>query len=101
MNDNTNFKTMLNMIWDMQVSVMTVEFLNEKLFGDKWCMTHHIIVPSGKDKITDFCFVAGRSTNNNYLYSVNHVDMSFGDAVIEFSKLTLKDQGTKLTLISI
>lgn len=101
MNDNTNFKTMLNMVWDMQVPVLTVEFLNEKLFGDRWSMTHHIIVPSGKDKATDFCFVEGRTTNNNYLYSVKPLDMSLEDAVIEFSKRTLKDQGARLTLTSI
>lgn len=101
MNDNTNFKTMLSMIWDMQTPVLTVEFLNEKLFGDRWCMTHHIIVPSSKNTVTDFCFVEGRTTNNNYLYSVKPLDMSFEDAVIEFSKRTLKDQGARLTLTSI
>lgn len=101
MNDNTNFKTMLTMIWDMQVPILTVEFLNEKLFGDRWCVTHHIIVPSGKDKVTDFCFVDGRHTNNNYLYYVKPLDMSFEDAVVEFSKRTLKDQGARHTLTSI
>lgn len=101
MNDNTNFKAMLTMIWDMQTPVLTVEFLNEKLYGDKWNVTHHIIVSDGKDKVTDFCFIDGHRTNNNYLCYVKSLNISFEDAVIEFSKKTLKDQGARLTLTAV
>ena len=100
MNNNTNFKTMLTMIWDMQTPVITVEFLDEKLHGDRWYVTHHIIVPSGKDKVTDIRFVDGRSTNNNYLFSIEHLDMSLMDALVEFSKKALASQGGQLTFYS-
>lgn len=101
MNDNTNFKAMLTMIYDMQIPIITVEYLNEKLYGEKWSMTHHIIIPDGKDKVTDFCFVDGHRTNNNYLFYVKSLNMNFEDAVVEFSKKTLKDQGARLTLTAI
>lgn len=98
MNDNTNFKTMLTMMWDLQTSVITVESLSEKLYGDKWSVTHHIIIPNGTDKVTDFCFVDGRSTNNNYLYYVESIDMTFEEAVVEFSKEALRCQGSVMTI---
>lgn len=98
MNDKTNFKTMLAMMWDMQASVITLEFFCEKIYGDTFSTTHHIIVPSGKDKITDFCFVDSRSTNNNHLFYVKTYELTFEQAVIKFSKMALRCQGAVMTI---
>lgn len=97
MHDRTNFATMLKLMWDMQNPLITIEFLDEKLCGDKWYVTHHIVVPNGKDKVLDFCFVDGRSTNNNYLYCIDQLDMDLLSAVTHFSKRVLASQGAKLT----
>lgn len=97
MSENTNFDIMLRMMWDMQTPVITVEFLDEKLYGDRWYVTHHILVPSEKDKLTDFCFVNGRNTNNRHLCCINHLDMNLMSALTEFGKKALASQGGKLT----
>lgn len=70
------------------------------MYGDRWSVTHHIVVPSGKDKMMDICFVEGSHTDNNYLVSMKQLDMSLNDALIEFSKQTLASQGGKLTFYS-
>ena len=98
MNDKTNFKTMLDMMWDLQTSVITIEFLSEKLYSDGYSVTHHIVVPSGKNNVTDICFVDGRSTNNNYLFSIKPLEMTFEDAIVHFSKMTLRCQGSVMKL---
>ena len=100
MNDNTNFATMLKMIRDMQVPIILLESLNEKLC-DEPCTTHHIVIPSGEGKVTDFCFRDGLATNNNYLFFVKSVDMSFDDAIVHFSKMALNCHSTRLTLTSV
>ncbi len=98
MNENTNFSTMLKMMWDMQMPIITVEFVSEKIYSDRWYLSHHIIVQSGKDKVTDICFVDGSHTDNNYLVYIKQLDMSFTDAITEFSKKVFASQGGKLTL---
>ena len=100
MNENTNFATMLKMMWDMQVPIITVEFVDEKVYGDGWSVTHHIVVPDGADKVTDICFVDGSHTDNNYLVSIKQLDMKLMDALVEFSKKALASQGGKVTFYS-
>ena len=97
MNENTNFKTMLAMMWDMQNPIITVEFLSEKLHYDEYFTTHHIIVPDDKDKVIDFCFVEGRHTTNNYLYYTKSVDITLDEALVRYSKEVMRGQA-KLTL---
>lgn len=97
MNDKTNFDKMLNLIWDMQTPNITVECLSERLHYDGFATTHHIIVADGKDKVLDFCFVEGRNTDNNYLYYVKSVDITFEEALMRYSKEVMRGQG-KLTL---
>ena len=98
MNENTNFATMLKMIWDMPVPFITVEDIGEKVYSDGWSVTHHIVVPSGKDKVVDICFVDGRL--NEHLVSIKQLDMGLMDAITEFGKRVIASQGGKLTLHS-
>lgn len=100
MNENTNFTTMLKMMWDMQVPIITVESVEEKVYGDRWSVTHHIVVPNGKDKVTDICFVDGNHTDKDYLVSIKQLDMNLMDALVEFGKKALVSQGGILTLHS-
>ena len=100
MNENTNFDTMLKMMWDMQTPIITVESVGEKIYSDGWSVTHHIIVPSGKDKVIDMCFFDASCSHNNYLVYMKQLDMSLNDALIEFSKRVISSQGGKLTLHS-
>ena len=99
MNDNSNFTNTLNMMWDLQVPIITVEMLDEE-FYDKWVYADHIIIPDGKDKVTDFMFVRHRTKNTEYdfLARVTSLDMGFEDAIVEFSKKTLRCQGARLKL---
>lgn len=97
MNDNTNFKTMLNMMWDMQLPVITVEFLEEDFYG-KPAHTSHIIIPNANNEVTDFMFVRTRDTD--FLASVSHLKMSFEEALIYFSEKALRNQGALLKLYS-
>ena len=96
----TNFETMLKMMWDMQVPIITVESVDENVYGDRWSVTNHIVVPNGKDKITDICFVDGNHSDRDYLVSIKHLDMDLMTALVEFSKKALASQGGKLTFYS-
>lgn len=100
MNENINFATMLKMMWDMQVPIITVEFVDENVYGDRWSVTHHIVVPNGTDKVSDFCFVDDSHPDNNYLVSIKQLDMSLMEALVEFGKKALASQGGKLTFYS-
>ena len=99
MNENkTNFEMMVQMLYDLQTSIITVEWLEEK-FWERPALTKHIIIPDGKDKVTDFMFVCANKTN--FLASVHSLDMSFEDAITEFSRRTLRCQGAVFKLTSL
>ena len=95
MNDKTVFDTMLSNMWELQTSIITVEGLDEE-FCNKPAHTSHIIIPDGVDKVTDFMFVRYRS--GNFLANVHFLDMSFNDAIVEFSKRTIRSQGSIMKL---
>ena len=89
MNENkTNFDAMLNVLMgDLQVPIITVQSLEEEYWGQP-AATNHIIIADGKDKVTDFTFVVTGKTD--FLGHVHSLDMSFQDAIVEFSRRTLR-----------
>ena len=89
MNENkTHFETMVNLLMaELQGSIITVEGLEEE-FWEQPALTKHIIIPDGKDKVTDFMFVVTGKTD--FLARVHSLDMSFQDAIAEFSRRTLR-----------
>lgn len=97
MNNNTNFDNALKMMWSLQNSIITVEMLKE-LFYDECVYTNHIIIPDGMDKVTDFMFVQHRCQNDNFLAGVTSLDMSFEEALMHFSKKTIRSPGAILKL---
>lgn len=97
MTKNPNFKTMLNMMTNLQLPIITVELLDEMFYCER-TLTNQIIIPSGKDKVTHFTFVRNRGKEGDFLGSVNSLDMCFDDALKHFSKKVLASQGARLTL---
>ena len=97
MNENkTNFDVMLNVLMgDLMNPIIVVEWLEEE-YWDKPALTKHIIVPDGKDRVTDFTFVVTDKTN--FLARVHSLDMSFQDAITEFSRRTLRCHGAVFQL---
>ena len=92
-----NFETMLKMMWSLQLPIITVQGLEEEVYG-KWGWTHHIIIPSANDEVTDFIFVDTRT--DDLLVGVTHLKMNFKDAITHFSEQTLRNQGAILKLHS-
>lgn len=96
MNNKTVFEIMLDQMWELQTSIITVEGLDEEFYCQP-AYTSHIVIPDGKNKVTDFMFVRGRNYDD-FLASVHSLDMSFNDAIVEFSKRTMGSMGAVLKL---
>lgn len=90
-NNITNFATMFNLMFDMQVPIITVENISEK-FYEEWHHASKIIIPDGKDKVTVFTFI-DTYKDTDFLAQVHSLDMSFGEAIMTFSEAALKHQG--------
>lgn len=97
MKENTNFDAMLNIMWDLQLPIITVRGLEEEVYG-KWGCTNHIIIPSANDEVTDFIFVDARG--GDFLVGVTHLKISFKDAIVHFSEQTLRNPGAILKIHS-
>lgn len=97
MNAN-NFETMLNMMVDMQVPIITAESVSEK-FCNEWHLASKIIVPDGKDKVTVFTFI-DTFKDTDFLAQVHSMDMSFGEAIMVFSEEVLRHQGGALRVLA-
>lgn len=98
MNDKTKFESMLEQMCELQTPIITVEGLDEDWY-DSLAYTSHIIVPDGMDKVTDFTFIRCRQ-DYDCLVRIHSLEMSFSDAIIEFSKKTIHSLGAVMKIHS-
>lgn len=96
--NNSSFKTMLEELKKMQTPVISITFLEAHLVADNWCMYHHIIVSESADRVLDFTFEQPSNNDTNHLIGVKTLDMTFGEAILTYSKKVIARPGAQLIL---
>jgi hypothetical protein len=96
MNKNTDFSAMLDMMWDLQVPIITVTHLDEEVDGQR-THTNHIIISDNKGKVTDFTFVRSHD-KGSILVKITSLDMDFNGALVYYADKTLKSRGAILEM---
>lgn len=99
---NDSYKSILESVYDMQVPIITVEYLDERLWPNKdmTYRTNHIIIPEGKDKVLDFTFA--RNGKDGYiLVTIKTLEMSFKEAIVMYSNMVLGDLGAQFHIVSL
>ena len=94
-----HFNSMLYTLKQMQMPILTVENLVED-FADEDLDTKHIVIHANDCKATDFIFVRMPKTEGYTLFSVDHLNMSFDEAITYFSKAVLRQPGATMKLES-
>lgn len=94
---NNSFKTMLEELKKMQTPIISITFLEAHLVADNWCMCHHIIVSESADKVLDFTFEQPKD-GTDHLVSIKTLDMTFGEAILTYSKKVIARPGAQLIL---
>ena len=98
MNNKTNFATMLDMMWNLQTSIITVKGLAEKFYGMP-NMIDYIVIPNGTTSVTEFVFIRDRD-GGDHLVCVKSLDMNFNDAITHFSKKVLDAHFAEFKVVS-
>ena len=96
-----HFNSMLSTLKQMQLPILTVENLIENVFADEDVETKHIVIHANNGKTTDFVFIQVPKSEAYTLFSVNHLNMNLNEAIVHFSKITLRIPGAIMKLESL